>query len=832
MTNTYSITGMTCSACSLGIEKAVGKLAGVRRVSVSLMGKSMKIEYDEGEVTEDKIFETVKSLGYGIYQGATLPKGVDRRERTLLFRFIVSVVLLFPLMYVCMGHMIADSLGNSFRLGYLDPMEYPQWYCLYLFILSLAVVIVNREYFVRGFFALIHKSPNMDTLVSLGSGISFIYSIVMTILCFVGVYGSKHPGWAEYSMNVYYEAAAMILALVDIGKWLEEKSRARTGKELESLSKLAPDRVTIEEDGVQFEVKTADVAIGDIVIVRQGEYIPVDGVVIEGSSFVDKSAITGESLPVEVSEGDSVCSASLNQSANIKVRADKVGEDTTLSKIIGMVREAGASKAPIQKLADRIAGIFVPLVFALAVVTFLVWFLIDGGYVQEHCMTYAINVLVISCPCALGLATPVAIMTSAGKAASMGILYKDAESMQKIGGVNCVLLDKTATITNGKPEITDVMTYDCKEEDVLFIACGIEKNSNHPLAKCIVDHVGEGAAVTGYEYTVARGAKAEYGGKTYKIGNEIFAGAANGNVKKDAERLSKEGKSILYFSENGKVIALIAVADTVKEGSKKAIELLRARGMRVAMLTGDDRMAAEAIAREVGIDEVAANILPEDKLEAVKNVRAVGGVVAMVGDGINDSPALKESDVGIAMGAGTDVAIDSAGVVLLSEDLRTLDTVFDLSKATMRNIRENLFWAFFYNIIMIPVAAGVFSRWFSFSPIICAACMCLSSIFVVCNALRLLLYKNRRVMREKPAPVAGGEMSEEGSFIVVKIKGMMCEHCVKRVTDALSAVSGVSRVEVYLEGGIARVFGEDVDTQDVRTAVENVGYKFRGIKNA
>ncbi|MCD8201397.1 MAG: heavy metal translocating P-type ATPase [Clostridia bacterium] len=830
MTNTYSITGMTCSACSLGIEKAVGKLAGVRKVSVSLMGKSMKIEYDEGEVSEEKIFETVMSLGYGIYRGTEIPKGADRRERTLLVRFIVSVVILFPLMYVAMGYMIADSLGNNFPLGHLDPMDYPQWYCLYLFVLSLAVVVVNREYFVRGFFALIHKSPNMDTLVSLGSGISFIYSFVMTILCFVGVYGTKHPGWAHYSMNVYYEAAAMILALVDIGKWLEEKSKARTGRELENLSRLAPDSVTIEEDGRQFEVKTKDIAVGDVVIVKQGEYIPVDGVVIEGSSFVDKSAITGESLPVEITEGDEVCSASLNKSANIKVRADKVGEDTTLSRIIDMVREAGTSKAPIQKLADRIAGIFVPLVFVLAVVTFLVWFLIDGGYVQEHCMTYAINVLVISCPCALGLATPVAIMTSAGKAASMGILYKDAECMQKLGQINSVLLDKTATITKGKPELTDIETYGYKKEDALFIASGIERNSNHPLARCIVDYAGEGAPVTDYEYTVARGAQASYKGKFYRIGNEAFVGGVRGKVKDDAARLSRQGKSVLYLSEDGRVVAIIAVADTVKEGSGEAIELLKARDMRVAMLTGDEELAAGAIAKEVGIEDYAAGILPEDKLSAVKNVQAIGGCVAMVGDGINDSPALKEADVGIAMGAGTDVAIDSAGVVLLSEDLRTLDTVFDLSRATMRNIKENLFWAFFYNIIMIPVAAGVFSKWFSFSPIICSACMCVSSLFVVCNALRLLRYRNRRFAHAEVSTVDEEAEAACESFRTVRIKGMMCEHCVKRVTDALSAVPGVTGVDVSLETDSAKVYGDGAAEGDIRVAIENAGYKFKGIK--
>ena len=526
---------------------------------------------------------------------------------------------------------------------------------------------------------------------------------------------------------------------------------------------------------------------------------------------------------MEVAEGDGVTSAALVKSGVIKLRAERVGEQTTLSKIISMVRQAGASKAPIQKFADKVAGVFVPAVTLVAVLTFLIWVIIDGGFRAEHCVTYAINVLVVSCPCALGLATPVAIMTATGKGASLGILYKDAESMQKLCEINSVLLDKTATLTEGKPKVTDVEAFGGNIRELLKIACGIERNSNHPLANCITEYVGEGVEVSNFIYTVGKGASAQYSGKQYFLGNlKLVEGKSlTKEVMAKAEELSAQGKTVLYMSDEKQVIALIAVADTIKEGSAQAVSLLKARGMKVAMLTGDEQKTAQAVADSVGIDNFLAEVLPEDKLNAVVNVQAVGGCAAMVGDGINDSPALKQADVGIAMGSGTDVAIDSAGVVLVSEDLRTLDTVFGLSRAAVRNIKENLFWAFFYNVVMIPVAAGAFSALgFSFTPMIAALCMSLSSLFVVLNALRLLRYKNKKLIKE-----------DKIMKKIVYIDGMCCEHCAKRVENALSTVANVVSADVKLKKNIAVLRSRhDIDDEEIKQVVADAGYTVKSIE--
>ncbi len=812
MVKRYNVTGMTCSACSSGIERSVGKLDGVTSCEVSLMGKSMKAEFDENIISEEEIFSAVKSLGYGICnEGEEEQSKKKDRVQNLFIRFIISVCLLVPLMYVSMGHMFGAPLPP-----FLEPAKgNGQWFALYQLILAALVIGVNYEFFKNGAVAVFKRVPNMDTLVSLGSGVSFIYSAVLTGLIFAGR--------EDLCMELHFESAATILALVTVGKWLEEKSKKKTGGEIEKLLKLAPDVVTVEEDGVRKTVSVKEVKVGDILIVKQGEYIPVDGVITEGSSFVDKSALTGESLPIEVKAGDKVTSAGLVKSGLIKLRAERIGEETTLSKIIHMVREAGASKAPIQKFADKVAGIFVPIVTVLALITFIVWIIIDKGFNAEHCVTYAISVLVVSCPCALGLATPVAIMTATGKGASLGILYKDAESLQKVCEINCVLLDKTATITEGKPRVTDVEVFNFDKELALKIAYGIEINSNHPLAKCVTDFVGSGVEVNNLNYTVGKGAVAEYENEKYYLGNlKLISGIKiTEEVKEKAAALSSQGKTVLYLAESNRVIALLAVADTVKEGSAQAIKMLKSRNMRIAMLTGDEQKTAQAVASRVGIEEFVAEVLPEDKLNAVKNIQSVGGVVAMVGDGINDSPALKQADTGIAMGSGTDVAIDSAGVVLVSEDLRTLDTVFDLSKATVRNIKENLFWAFFYNVVMIPVAAGVFSALgFVFNPMLAALCMSLSSLFVVCNALRLLIYKNKKLLKE-----------EENMKKIVSIEGMCCEHCAKRVENALSAVGGVVSATVKLKKKIAVIRSrEEVSDEQIKNVVSEAGYTVTAIE--
>ena len=817
MIKKYDITGMTCSACSSGIEKSVSKLEGVNACEVSLMAKSMKVEFNESVASDGDIIETVKSLGYGIFAEGERPQENKKSGKFTLARLIVSVCLLVPLLYVSMGHMFGAPLPF-----FINPEKgYGEWFAFYQLIISAVIVGFNYSYFKNGAVALFKKVPNMDTLVALGSGVSFIYSLVLTVFVFVGS-AQGNQQWYGLHMDLHFESAATILALVTVGKWLEEKSKAKTGSEIEKLLKLAPDTVTIEKDGNFVTVPVKEVSVGDTVVVKQGEYIPVDGKVIEGSSFVDKCAITGESLPVEVIEGDSVTSAALVKSGLIKIRAEKVGGETALSKIINMVREAGASKAPLQKFADKVAGIFVPAVTVAAILTFVIWVIIDGKVVPAHSVTYAISVLVVSCPCALGLATPVAIMTATGKGASLGVLYKDAENLQNVCNLNSVLLDKTATLTEGKPRVCDVLTFGCDKDEILKIACGIEKNSNHPLAKSVVDYVGAGVEVNNFVYTVGKGASAEYNGEKYFLGNIKLISSIKlpQEVKTAAEKLSSEGKTVLYFADSKKVQALIAVADTLKEGSAQAVAMLKARGMRVAMLTGDEQKTASAVAASVGIEDFLAEVMPEDKLNAVKNVRSIGGCVAMVGDGINDSPALKEADVGIAIGSGTDVAIDSAGVVLVNEDLRTLDTVFDLSRATVRNIKQNLFWAFIYNVIMIPVAAGAFTPLgFAFSPMLAALCMSLSSLFVVGNALRLLRYKNKNF--------------KEGKYMkkIVHIEGMCCNHCAGRVEKALSAVTNVISADVKLKKNVAIIRSrEEVDDEQIKSVITEAGYTVQSIE--
>lgn len=820
MVKKYSVTGMTCSACSSGIERAMGRLDGVSSCEVSLMAKSMKVDFDESVVSEEKIFSVVKELGYGIYNEGEQPEGkAQNRDNKLFIRFIISVCLLAPLLYVSMGHMIKAPVPF-----FLNPHKgYGQWFALYQCILAAAVIAVNFSFFKNGIVAVFKHVPNMDTLVALGSGASFIYSLVLTVLIFVGN-SNGNPSWSGLYSDLHFESAATILALVTVGKWLEEKSKKKTGTEIEKLLKLAPDTVTVECDGVRKSVPVKEVKVGDIVVVKQGEYVPVDGIITDGHGFVDKCAVTGESLPVEVTSGDAVTSAAIVTNGVLKIRAERVGDQTTLSKIIEMVREAGASKAPIQKLADKIAGIFVPVVTAIALITLLVWLLIDGGFRAEHCVTYAISVLVVSCPCALGLATPVAIMTATGKAASLGILYKDAESLQRVCGINSVLLDKTATLTLGKPQVTDVCVFGCDREEILKIACGIERNSNHPLAKCVVEYVGDGAEVSDFSYIVGQGARAVYGGEIYSLGNiKLVTGVKiSKEVKDSAANLSAQGKTVLYMADSKRVVALIAVADVIKEGSGQAISMLKDRNMKIAMLTGDEIKTAQAVAASVGIDDFVAEVMPEDKLNAVVNLQNAGGCVAMVGDGINDSPALKQADVGIAMGSGTDVAIDSADVILVGEDLRTLDTVFDLSRATVRNIKENLFWAFIYNVVMIPVAAGAFSALgFSFNPMIAALCMSLSSLFVVGNALRLLRYRNKKIIKE-----------DKYMKKIIHIEGMCCEHCAKRVENALSAVSGVVSADVKLKKKAAVVRSrEEIDEAEISKVISEAGYTVTAIDN-
>lgn len=806
MKEKFCVTGMSCSACSAGIERAVSKLDGVRSVSVSLMGESMSVDYDETVVNNDKIKQAVLGLGYGIdkYDENALKERKPQPNK-LKKRFFLSLIFLLPLMYFSMGGMI--SL----------PQPSVKISAVVQAVLSLGVIIVDFKFFTSGAKAIIKRSPNMDSLVALGSGISYIYSLVLTVMIFLGKHAHAH---------LYYESAAMILCLVTLGKWLEEKSKRKTGDEIEKLIKLMPKTVSVEKNGNIVQTPFSDIAVGDILIVKQGEYIPVDGKIIEGNAFIDRSAITGESLPIELSEGDAVTGADIVKSGYIKILAEKVGAETTLSQIVKMVKEAGASKAPIQKIADKISGIFVPCVTLIALITFVVWLFISGDISLSA--NYGISVLVISCPCSLGLATPVAVMAATGRGMSLGILFKDAEALQKTRSIDCVLLDKTATLTIGQPKVTDFVLLNGEKEGVLAVANGIESRSNHPIADCIKEYAQTvlGAEKTllieNYAYETGKGATAEIDGVFYRLGNRRLLGKiAEKDTKNYENEYSKQGKTVVFLSADNTLVGVFSIADTLKEESPVAVQMLKNDGLRVAMVTGDNEMVAQAIAKQSGVEEYFAEALPKDKVEAVKRVKAVGGTVAMVGDGVNDSPALKEADIGIAMGNGTDIAIDSADIVLSRGDLRLVSKAVALSKATMRNIKQNLFWAFFYNCVSIPVAAGVFAFiGVSLNPMIGAAAMSLSSLFVVTNALRLT-----RFDKKKQAIKENNEMKK-----TLKIDGIMCQRCVAHVEKALGGVAGVEKVEVNLKKKTAIVeITEGVLDENLVSAVTEAGYDVKKI---
>ncbi len=810
MKQKFSVLGMTCAACSAGIEKTVQKLNGVQSVEVSLMGESMTVSYDESVLTVEKIFEAVQTLGYGIteYNVNVLKQRTPQDDR-IKKRFLYSIAILIPLMYCSMGGMIGLPIPSA---------SYN--YCIQA-VLSLLIIMMNHKFFTSGFSAIVKRVPNMDSLVALGSAVSWIYSLVLTVLHFID---GRQP-------HMYFESAAMILALVTLGKWLEEKSKRKTGDEVEKLIALMPNTVMVDRNGVEKTIVFSEIAVGDVLIVRQGDYIPVDGKIVEGHGFVDRAAITGESLPIEVSEGDRVTGADIVKSGYVKVLAEKVGADTTLSQIVKMVKEAGASKAPLQKIADKIAGIFVPAVCFIALLTVIIWLGITKDF--GVAANYGISVLVISCPCSLGLATPVAVMAATGKGMSLGILYKDAEALQKAKDVNCVLLDKTATLTEGAPKVTDFECFVEEKAVVLGIAKAIEEHSNHPLAECIKHYVEtmefSTLSVSNYQYVMGSGAVAEFENEQCYLGNRKLIAGIEPEKGERLERLySTQGKTVVFLAKASKILAVFAVADTLKETSFDAVKSLKSSGIRVAMLTGDVDNVAAAISKKVGIDEYFADALPEDKAKAVERVRSVGGFVAMVGDGINDSPALKTADVGVAMGTGTDIAIDSADVVLVGGDLRSVSTMIELSQAAVRNIKQNLFWAFFYNVIAIPVAAGLFS-WahIHLNPMIAAACMSLSSLFVVSNALRLTAFKTKNHTKAEELSEAEVQQVEDNNMKkTIKIEGMMCKHCVAHVTKALSVLEGVDSVEVNLEEGTALVCASvQIDDGVLSAAIVDAGYE-------
>ena len=830
MEEKFKVTGMTCAACAAGIQKTLTRLDGVNKAEVSLMGESMLVDYDEHIVKRDQIVDTVLKLGYGVSEWVTgnvqaaqkkTENSFGEEAKKLKTRFIASVCFLIPLMYFSMFHMFGAPLPFFLKSAYN--------FSLLQLLLTTPIVFINFSFFKNGFRAAVKRVPNMDTLVSLGAAVSYLYSAVVM---FMIQFAQDEMGFVM--KNLFFESAAMVLTLVTLGKWLEARSKKKTGEEVEKLLKLSPETVVVETEGHRKSVRLSEVKPGDIVIVKGGESIPVDGVVVRGTSFIDRSAISGEPIPVEVSEGDYVTSACINTTDVLSVRTEKTGEDTMLSKIIKMVKNAGTTKAPIEKTVDKIAGIFVPIVLGIALLTFIVWGILKiTGAVDvtvSQILSMATSVLVISCPCALGLATPVAVMAATGRGASFGVLYKDAEALQKAGKTEKILLDKTATITEGKPNVTDMFCADpVREHEFLSILAGIEENSNHPLAECIVGKVKntgiKSAEIKEFVYKPGLGASAKFEGKTYLVGNLRLLqenGVKESELSKHAKDLFSQGKTVVFFAENEDIKLIIGIADTLKEGSIEAIRGLKDRNIHPVMLTGDAKKAAQAVAEEVGISEVYAEVLPQDKLQAVEESRKTA-FTAMVGDGINDSPALKEADVGIAIGNGTDVAIDSADIVLVGGDLRSVNVAIDLSKAAVRNIKENLFWAFFYNVLCIPLAAGVlFPLGIMLNPMYGALAMSISSLFVVTNALRLTRFKisdkSKKTLKKQ------GDIMKK----IIIIEGMSCGHCSARVENALNSIEGVkAQVELKKKRAIVET---EVSDEILIKAVEEAGYKVKEIK--
>ena len=852
----FSVTGMSCAACSAHVEKAVAKVPGVTSVTVSLLTNSMNVE---GTAAPSDIIQAVTQAGYGAsLQGGEQNTSApafdeealkDHETPKLRKRLIASVVILIPLMYVSMGHMMWNWPLPSFMAGNHVAMG------LYQMLLTILVMIINQKFFISGFTSLLHKSPNMDTLVALGSGASFAYSTYALFAMTGAQMRMDMDAVMQYMDEFYFESAAMILTLITVGKMLEAYSKGKTTNALKSLMQLAPKKATILRDGEEVSVPVEQVQIGDIFVVRPGESVPVDGVIIEGNSALNESALTGESIPVDKAEGDSVSAATLNQSGFLKCRATRVGNDTTLSQIIQMVSDAAATKAPIAKVADKVSGVFVPAVISIAVVTIIVWLLVGQDF--GFALARGISVLVISCPCALGLATPVAIMVGNGVGAKNGVLFKTAVSLEETGKVDIVALDKTGTITQGEPKVTDMIPGEGITKDTLMqTALALELKSEHPLAKAIVAY-GEEQQITvsaadDFQAMPGNGLSGIVSGARVFGGNLKFISGkttVSEQMQRQAEELAKQGKTPLFFATEEKLFGIIAVADVIKEDSPQAISQLQNMGIEVVMLTGDNQRTAEAIGTQAGVDRVIAGVLPDGKERVIRELQQ-RGKVAMVGDGINDAPALTRADMGIAIGAGADVALDAADVVLVKSSLSDVPAAIRLSRAVLRNIHENLFWAFIYNVIGIPIAAGVWYHWsgLKLNPMFGAAAMSLSSFCVVTNALRLNFVKVYSTKRDKKknhkknqnqqdvqivvnTDVMAEKQEENDMEKVIEIKGMMCGHCEAHVKKALEALDGVASAEASHEKGTAVVqLSGSVDDAALKKAVEEEGYEVTGIR--
>lgn len=837
----YTVTGMSCAACSTRVEKAVSKVPGVTSCSVSLLTNSMGVE---GTASPEAIVKAVEDAGYGASKkGAEKTASAsaadaedalkDRETPALKRRLIASLVFLVVLMYISMGHMMwgwplpAALAENHVAMG------------LTQLLLTVAVMVINQKFFISGFKGLIHGAPNMDTLVALGSGASFVYSTYALFAMTDAQLRGDTAGVMQYMHEFYFESAAMILTLITVGKMLEARSKGRTTDALKGLMKLAPKTAVLLRGGAEVTVPIAEVRKGDVFVVRPGENIPVDGVVLEGSSAVNESALTGESIPVDKAAGDAVSAATMNQSGFLRCEATRVGEDTTLSQIIRMVSDAAATKAPIAKVADKVSGVFVPIVIAIAVVAIIVWML--AGQTFGYALARGISVLVISCPCALGLATPVAIMVGSGMGAKNGILFKTAVSLEETGKVQIVALDKTGTITSGEPRVTDILPAEgVTEAELLAAAAALEKKSEHPLARAILQLAGERsmeiAEVEGFEAKPGNGLVATLAGDALAGGNLKFISAqaaVPAALRTAAETLAEAGKTPLFFSRAGRLIGIIAVADVIKPDSPAAVRELQNMGIRVVMLTGDNARTAKAIGREAGVDEVIAGVLPEGKESVIRELKTQGKVM-MVGDGINDAPALTRADIGAAIGAGTDIAIDAADVVLMKSRLSDVPAAIRLSRATLRNIHENLFWAFIYNVIGIPLAAGVWIPLFGWqlNPMFGAAAMSLSSVCVVTNALRLNFFNIRSAKRDKKIKTVEVKIEAKETATMektMKIEGMMCAHCEARVKKCLEALPQVDEAVVSHEQGTAVLkLNADVSDDVLKKAVEDQGYEVVG----
>ncbi len=865
MKEKFDVTGMTCSACSSRVEKCVSKLDGMQDVSVNLLTNSMQVEFDQTKLSTQQIISAVTQAGYGASvkeehtgnaAAATAPvqrqNPVEAQLKEMKRRLIISFVFLIPLMYVSMGHMVGLPLP-SFLSGHQNAVSF----AFTQFLLALPVVYINRKFFIKGFQTLAHGAPNMDSLIAIGSGAALVYGIFAIYRMSYGLGSGNMALVARYHMDLYFESAVMILALITVGKYLETRSKGKTSEALTRLMDLAPKTATVERNGQQMEIPVEQVLVGDTVVVKPGQRIPVDGQITQGSTSVDQSAITGESIPVEKEPGDTVIAATINKGGFIRFTASKVGNDTTFAQIIRLVEDASATKAPIAKMADRIAGVFVPIVICIALLTAVVWLLL--GQTFEFALSCAISVLVISCPCALGLATPVAIMVGTGKGAEHGILIKSGQALETAHNIQTVVLDKTGTITQGKPVVTDVQTILPDQQSFIAIAAALEQGSEHPLAEAVMHYAAEQniAAATSEQFQSlpGKGVQAVIDGTQYYAGNRRLMDEQHISLQQwDAalDALATAGKTPLIFADNKQVIGIIGAADIVKATSRQAIQQLKQMGVQVVMLTGDNARTAAAIQQQLDIDEVIAEVLPQDKEQRIAALQAQGKVVAMVGDGVNDAPALARANVGLAIGAGTDIALESADIILMKNDLLDVVTAIQLSKAVIRNIKQNLFWAFFYNCLGIPLAAGVLYPAFHLllSPMFGAAAMSFSSIFVVSNALRLRWFHPVLPAADSQQSAAHAEQTVSVITAIaaqqadtsapqlskpaatskdvqktMQITGMMCSHCQNTVTKALNKLEGVTAT-VSLEDSAAYITTQGIVSDDVlKQAVIDEGYQ-------